>query len=166
MPIHFDSIVNFQPVENIGIFNKLLFNPIATAFTLTILIVAILAIFFPLKSNKFKQYFKIMVYYGLITSVALTIHDSIVIKSVEKKYQNDEPVADDLPDKIQVAPRLGGFVLAPAGESGANEVSEVSGANEQMQNEKELDDIISGLENEDIFESDEPEPNDSLKMGD
>ena len=99
-----------------------------------------LVLFFPLKKNKFEQYFKIIIYYGLITSVSLTIHDSIITKNVESQFHNEESVADDLPDKITITPRVSG------GEK-TNEVAEIH-------NEKELDDIITSLETDDIFTDD------------
>ena len=142
MPIQFDSIVNFPQVKDIGICNKLFSDPITTAITLTMIMIAMLVLFFPLKKNKFEQYFKIIIYYGLITSVSLTIHDSIITKNVEGRFHNEESIADDLPDKITITPRI----------SGGNE--EKSNEAVEIHNEKELDDIITSLETEDIFTDD------------
>ncbi len=133
MPIQFDSLINFDVPQNSSFIYKALSNSIYTAVSISIIFVTLLWLFFPLAKNRAKSYFKLFIYFGIVNTLIITLHDEIIGKNVEKKYKHEDN-QPELADKIEVKPVIGGD---DPGEPG-----------EPSEESKEIDEIIEKLETE------------------
>ena len=130
MPIEFESLVHLESPQKGTFLHTFLSNPIYTSISISVIFIVVVLLFFPLSKNKFKSYFKLLVYMGLINTFVISLHDGVVEKMVEEKYkpqEDQQPVAE----KIEVAPMIGG------------QLPEI-----KQEDTSEIDQIIEKLENE------------------
>ena len=130
MPLQLDHIFSLGAPSKESFINRMFSNPYYTAAAITIIAVLVLAIFFPLANQR--GYFKLFIHLGLLNTLIMILHDSLIGKSIEQAYERDDAEIG-LSNAVNVSP-LG---AVGGGDDGVGEP-----------NQEALDEIISELEKE------------------
>lgn len=124
MPIHLDSLFSASSPGEGQLMTKLLSNPLSTAAVIAIIFVLTVVLFFPLKTGSCSQYFKLLVYIGVLCAFILSVHEDVLVKNREMRFKRPEIFADGAEVAVPIEPRKGGTVL-PRPEAAASVDEEI-----------------------------------------